>query len=230
MIRLAWLGHSAYCVTSWPVEPPEELVGRHVGEHRGACRRASEPRPCRPSPPCPDRNAAADRPARDSRGPGPGRRSARAMPVVTVTRAPMASVLPLGSLATTVSQWFMGVAAVVAQQARRVVEVDDQEVEVAVVVEVAPGRAPADELLGEVGARPPGHVDEIPLAVVVRHHGSLAVFVVGVAVGDEQVEVAVVVEVLKHRAPAGVLAADQGEPGGVGLVLEVSPRFMCRQP
>ena len=59
-----------------------------------------------------------------------------------------------------------------------------------------------------------------PLPSLLDHHGFLAVFVVGVAVGDVQVKVAVVVEVLKDSAPARVLAAHDGEPGGVRGVLE----------
>ena len=106
-------------------------------------------------------------------------------------------------------------AAGVPQQVRRPGGVDDQQVDVAVVVEVGPGRAAGRPLLLEEVARVAGDVHEDALAVVPREHRVLRVLVVRLAVRDEDVGVAVVVEVLQHRAPAGVLAADEGEPRAV---------------
>ena len=121
-------------------------------------------------------------------------------------RRPLAALHPRVDLQPVVAG-----AAAVAQQVRRAGGVDHEQVDVAVVVEVGPGGAAAHPLRLEEVARLARHVDEDALAVVARQHRVLRVLVVRVAVGDEDVEVAVVVVVEEHGAPAGVLAADDGE-------------------
>ena len=109
--------------------------------------------------------------------------------------------------------------AAVPQQVRRARRVDDQQIDVAVVVEVGPRRAAADPLGLEEVAGLARHVLEHALAVVAREHRVFRVLVVRVAVRDEDVGVAVVVEVGEHRSPSGVLAADDGQAGGADPVL-----------
>src|SRR5947209_2780021 len=97
------------------------------------------------------------------------------------------------------------VAAVVAQQLRRAVEVADDYVNVAVVVYVAEGDATAHALLRERGAELFADLGECAIAVVVVHELALAVVYelrIDVAVGDEQINPAVVVVVEELRPPA----------------------------
>ena len=92
-IRCASLVHSG---SAGRLNHLEDLVGGHVGEHGR--------RPVGPADldlvglrrPCPGRSAAAGRPATGS--PATGIRSSicTSVPAVTVTRAPIASVLPFG--------------------------------------------------------------------------------------------------------------------------------------
>ena len=86
---------------------------------------------------------------------------------------------------------------VVAEHRRQVVDVDEHQVDVAVVVEVAPRRAAPDVLLEEVRPGLSRDVLERAVALVAHERVFLDVLVVRVAVRDEDVEPAVVV-VVEH--------------------------------
>ena len=102
---------------------------------------------------------------------------------------------------------------------------DDDEVEVAVVVEVAAGQAAAHVAGPEVGTRAGAHVGEPAAAAVVPEDRRVLVGVdlgglaADVSVGGDEVETAVEVEVGERGAPAGQVAGLGGEARLVGLVM-----------
>src|SRR5207302_3856294 len=98
------------------------------------------------------------------------------------------------------------------------------QVDLAVVVEVAKGDAARQVRLLEIGAAALRDLLELA-GLVAQQHGSLAAggagrIADGVAVGDEQVFPAVMIEVEKAGAPADILLADGGDAGGFGVERE----------
>ena len=126
----------------------------------------------------------------------------------------------------TLSQWFAPVD-VVAQQRRRLVVIDDQDVDVAIVVEVAEGAAAAgvQRLPRPVPPRPVNS-SNCPLPRLRKTHArrrrsrSLQ-FRIDAAGHPENIRVAVVVEVRDADAPADVARLD-AEPGREGDVAEIA--------
>ena len=105
----------------------------------------------------------------------------------------------------------MALAGVVLQQHRRGAVVADEHVHTAVVVVVADGQPARRKGLRKHRPRRRTDVLQLALTVVLEHQQRLLVFhllavlldhVVGVAVGEEQIHVAVVVEVEELQAPA----------------------------
>ncbi len=123
------------------------------------------------------------------------------------------------------------IADVVDQQPQRPVVVGDDDVGVAVVVEVAEGRAPTDLRQPECGARRRRHVLEAAVPKVAKQLLALMQWkriarlrerLDGLhrAVDGQQIEPAVVVVVEPGRAKAGVAQAGRGEPRLRAPVLE----------
>src|SRR5205807_8869325 len=83
------------------------------------------------------------------------------------------------------------VAAVVAQERGRIVHVQNQDVDVAVIVIVAEGGAPAGEALADPRTYPGGYVLELPVAQVPIHQAWHLERGVEVGLVDFRVDVAV---------------------------------------
>ena len=113
-------------------------------------------------------------------------------------------------------------APVVAQQQRTLVEPDEQRVGVAVVVEVSRSQSPGRVTVPEDRPGLLRQIMQLPPAVIAQQQGRLQVGDVSagqlngsgdVAVDDDQVLVAVVVEVDEANAPAHVGHGETGESG-----------------
>ena len=138
----------------------------------------------------------------------------------TVILAPMASDFPPGNLAATVSQC-RRLPPSLRSSFGELVQVHHQQVHVAVVVDNRPQAAPRPTYFSRKYSPDCLATSTKCPAPSLRHqHGLFGIFVMGVAVGDEHVEVAVVVVVEQQAAPAGVLPADDGQPRRRGAVLE----------
>ena len=119
-------------------------------------------------------------------------------------------------------------AGVVAEQDGRTVVYGDQDIDRAIVVEIAEGQAACGELAGEDGPlscadifQARGRVLEKKERLAVGYAGiDLVDEIVGMAVGDEEVEEAVVIEVEKFGAPAAHHLRGACDAGGAGFVFE----------
>ena len=126
------------------------------------------------------------------------------------------------------AQVALGIAAVVAQERGGLVVVGDDNVEVAVVVVIAHGRAAADLLQPQARPHLIAHVGEAPLPLIaeelvllrVCHRVEQVDVVVEVAVGYKQVAVAIVVVVDEEGTPREELQAGNPQPSLKGHVGE----------
>src|SRR5207244_8792647 len=111
------------------------------------------------------------------------------------------------------AQPMMGHAGFIPQQNDRLVDMADDEVGQAIVIEVADGQAAADMIAAEIGSSLPGNVRETAVALVAKQdrplpHTGAARKADYVAIGDHQVGVAVVIQVEKAGSEAYVGLAD----------------------
>ena len=153
-------------------------------------------------------------------------------PAVSRTRAPIASVLR-ACAAQADEQRVRAIAAVVAQQLGVLAVVGDEQIEIAVVVDVADGEPAADLLRARTPdprVRPTSpkrrfaSVAEQQLALHVRRPGAeLRRVVEDVPVGDGDVELRVVVEVEERDAEA-----DEGQRGKADAALRRRVREQAR--
>ena len=150
-------------------------------------------------------------------------------PALTVTFAPIAKRLPVGATAAIADPVVAGLLPVL-QQRRRAVHVVDDEVEIAVVVEIADGKAASDpgDLQARAGAlrdvaeaRAEIQQQLVLLAVGLAELRELVDVRKDVAVGEEEIELAVQVGVEEGRAPSHPVEGRPGDAGGRARVLEV---------
>ena len=146
-----------------------------------------------------------------------------------MTFAPIANRFPVGGRGAHRDPVMAGPLPVL-QQRRRVVHVVDDDVEIAVVVEIADGQAAADprDLQARAGAirhvaEPRAQVEQ-QLVLLAEGLAQLRVLVdvrEDVAVGEEQIEPAVEVGVEERRAPSHADERRAGEPALHARVLEL---------
>src|ERR1035437_198624 len=107
----------------------------------------------------------------------------------------------------------IGPANVIAQQRRRLVEIHHQDVDVAVVIEIAESHSPAAMRLGDAGPRQVAQFFEFAVSQIAKNHAGRLVggirrllfhFGIDHAGGEEEVGKAVVVQVHDARAPTDV--------------------------
>jgi hypothetical protein len=107
----------------------------------------------------------------------------------------------------------IGAAHVVAQQRGRLVQIHDQDIDVAIVIEIAEGHAAAGMRLGDAGPRQVAQFFEFAVSQIAKNHAGRFVgrvgrlllhFGIDHAGGEEQVGKAVVVQVHDAGAPADV--------------------------
>ena len=113
------------------------------------------------------------------------------------------------------------VAAIIPQKPRRIVQVNHQQVKVSIVVVIAVSGTTSDVFISEIGARFIRDVHKTSRTVISHEHIFFRIFMVGVTVGDEDIQITVAVIIEQNTAPPGVLPADNCKAGRPRAVFEI---------
>src|ERR1700730_6575105 len=117
----------------------------------------------------------------------------------------------------------IGIAPIVAQQLRPTIQIVDNNIDVAIIIQVAEDGAPSYTLLQKRSAELLGHLGKRPVRIILVNEIALAVawqLRVDVAIDDKQVDPAIVVIVKELGAPTHVRKTYRGDFSSVGNVGE----------
>src|SRR5712691_3227003 len=117
----------------------------------------------------------------------------------------------------------IGIATIVAQQLRPTIQIVDNNIDIAVIIQVAEDGAPSYTLLQKRSAELRGHFGKRPVTVIPVNEIALAEgwqLGIDVAIDDKQVHPTIVVIVKEHGSPTHVRKTYRGDFSSVGNVGE----------